>query len=370
MLLKIKSIEVRNVRIPLKDPKSISTKTMTFRDYTIFNIRTEDGVEGWSYVWGLPVVKNLVDMYKNLIIGESAYETNKIWQKLFRQMDRWDRSGIAMRALSGIDIALWDIIGKAANMPIYQLQGAVRESVEVYYSGGYYAASCADKKSLFDYLEKEIRTAYDKGFRAFKMRIGGATPTIDVERVGFVRSLIGPDCKLMVDANCGYDADVILRMARKMEEYDLAWLEEPVSVDDLNGCARVAANTTIPIALGENHFGLWQFREIIEHRAGCIIQADPTVMGGFTEYKKLAGVCAMGHLKMAPHCFHDVSIHMGLAVPEVMIMEYMDLAGDVINVQAIIENPIEAVNGRIRANNRPGHGLILNESAVRKYELL
>lgn len=370
MPLKITSVTTRNVRIPLKDPKSISTKRMTFRDYTVFNIQTEDGIEGWSYVWGLPVVKNLIDMYKELIIGERAYETNKIWKKLFKQMDRWDRSGIAMRALSGIDMALWDIIGKAANMPIYKLHGAAREDIEVYYSGGYYAASCTDKRSLFDYLEKDIGNAYDKGFRSFKMRIGGASPAVDIERVGFVRKLIGPDCKLMLDANCGYDADIILPMAKKMEEFDLTWLEEPVGVDDLSSCAYVAANTTIPIALGENHFGLWQFRDIIEHKAGRIIQADPTVMGGFTEYKKLAGVCAMNDLKMAPHCFHDISIQMGLAIPEVMIMEYMDLAGDVINVQAIIENPLEAVNGRIKAHDRPGHGLVLDEAAVKKYELL
>lgn len=369
MSLKITKIETTNVRIPLKDPKSISTKSYTYREYTIFEIFTEDGIVGWSYVWGLPPVKNLIDMYVDSIIGEEATSTAKIWNKLFSQMDRWDRSGIATRVLSGIDMALWDIIGKAANMPIYKLQGAVREDIEVYYSGGYYPASCSNKNDLFTYLENEIGKAYDDGFRAFKMRIGRSTPELDVERVGMVRKLIGPDCKLMLDANCGYDIDAILPMAKKLEQYNLTWLEEPVGVDDYINCAYLAANTIIPIALGENHFGLWQFRDIINHKCGRIIQADPTVMGGFTEYKRLSGLCAANSLKMAPHCFHDISIQMGLCIPEVMIMEYMDLAGDVINVQAIIENPIEAHNGRIRAYDTPGHGLILDRKAVEKYKL-
>lgn len=368
MELKICRVETTNVRIPLKDPKSFSTKHITYRDYTVFKIFTEDGIVGWSYVWGLPVVKTFIDSYTDLIIDESAYATNKIWKKIFQQIDRWDRSGIGMRALSGIDMALWDVIGKAANMPVYQLMGAAREEIEAYHSGGYYPASCSNKKELFDYLEREMGTAYDKGFRSFKMKIGAATPAIDIERVAMVRKLIGPDCKLMLDANCGYDPDVIIPMAHKLEEYDLSWIEEPVAVDDLPNCALVAEKTTIPIALGENHFGRWQFREIIAHKAGRIIQADPTVMGGFTEYQKLAGVCATNGLKLAPHCFHDISIQMGLAIPEVMIMEYMDLDGDVINVQAIIENPVSAVNGKLRAPEGPGHGLILNEEAVQKYK--
>lgn len=369
MSLKITRVETTNVRIPLHNPKSISTKQITQRDYTVFKIYTEDGITGWSYVWGLPPVKALIDMYTDLIVGEEAYATNKIWHKVFKQMDRWDRSGIAMRALSGVDMALWDIVGKVAGLPIYQLQGAVREDVEVYYSGGYYPASYTSSSELFDYLERDLGAAHDQGFRSFKIRIGVASPAVDVERVAMARKLIGPECKLMVDANCGYDIDTILPMARKLEEYDLTWLEEPVGVEDLPNCAYLAANTTIPIALGENHFGLWQFREIIRQRAGRIIQADPTVMGGFTEYKKLAGVCAMHNLKMAPHCFHDISIQMGLSIPEVELMEYMDLAGDVINIQAIIDNPVEARNGRIRAHNAPGHGLILNEKAMERYKL-
>jgi L-alanine-DL-glutamate epimerase-like enolase superfamily enzyme len=363
----IQEIKTRNVRIPLDDPKTFSTKHITYRDYTLVHVMTRSGVEGWSYVWGLPVVKNVIDSYKDLVIGESAHSTAKIWNKVFKQLDRWDRSGIGMRALSGIDIALWDAIGKAAQTPIYRLMGAYREEIEAYYSGGYYPASCEDNKALFSYLENELGAAYEKGFRSFKMKIGAASPALDIERICFARKTIGPDCKLMLDANCGYDPETIIPMAKKFEQYDITWLEEPVGVDDLPNCALVAERIATPVALGENHFGRWQFREILDHKAGRIIQADPTVMGGFSEYINLAGLCATYGVKLAPHCFHDVNVQVGLARPEVTILEYMDAAGDVINIQKILQNPVAAVAGMVRAPEGPGHGLILDEKAVARY---
>jgi L-alanine-DL-glutamate epimerase-like enolase superfamily enzyme len=365
--MKIASIDVRNVRIPLNDPKKFSTKYVTHRDYTLVNIRTDDGVEGWSFVWGIPIVKNFLDMVKDMIIGEPAYGTIRIWNKIFSSIDRWDRSGISMRALSAIDIALWDIIGKYAKLPIYKLMGGFREEAPAYYSGGYYPDSCKSKDELFRFLEKEMGAAHDKGFRAFKMKIGGAGVGIDVERIGVARKTIGPDCRLMLDANCGYDPETIISMAAKFEKYDITWVEEPVALDDLPNCAHVAERISMPVAIGENHFTRWAFREIMEHKAARIIQADPTVMGGFTEYLNVVGMAATYGLKLAPHCFHDVNIQIALARPEVMILEYMDAASDVINVQRILKNPVPAIKGMVRAPEGPGHGLILDEKAVQKY---
>lgn len=368
--MKIKSVETTNIRIPLNDPKTFSTKKIFYRDYTVFVITTESGLQGWSFSWGLPAVKTFIDQYKELLIGENAYAVEKIWDKVFRQVDRWDRSGIVMRALAGIDMALWDIIGKAANLPIYKIMGGAREEIEAYHSGGYYPQSCeGSTKAIIDYVVNEMGTAKEKGFHSFKMKIGAASPAVDLERVKQVRRAIGPDCKLMVDANCGYEPEVIIPLAKKMEEYDLTWIEEPVPLDDLRKCERVAKSTSIPIAMGENHFGRWQFRDIIERDCASVIQADPTVCGGFTEYRKLSGMCSAYGLRMAPHCFHDISVQMGLAMPNVTILEYMDVAGDSINVQRIIENPVVAVNGMVRAPEGPGHGLIMDKAAVERYRL-
>jgi D-galactarolactone cycloisomerase len=366
--MKITSVDVRNVRIPLNDPKTFSTKYITHRDYTLINIRTDDGVEGWAFIWGIPLIKDFIQMVKPLIIDEPAYATIRIFNKIFKAMDRWDRSGIFFRAMSGIDIALWDIIGKCANMPVYKLMGGFREECPAYWSGGYYPDSCKTKEDLFTYLEKEMGQAYDRGFRAFKMKIGGASVAVDLERIATVRKTIGYDCQLMVDANTFYDPETLIAMARKFEQYDLTWVEEPIGLlDDLPNLAHVADRITTPVATGENHFGRWQFRELMEHKACRIIQADATVMGGFTEFLNVAGMCATYGLKMAPHCFHDVQIQLACARPEIIILEYMDAAADVINVQKILDNPVPAVNGMIRPPEGPGHGLILDEKAVQKY---
>lgn len=363
----IKDIKARNIRIPLDDPKTFSTKHITYRDYTLVNIITDDGIEGWGFVWGLPVVKPVVEMVKDLLIGEPAYATIRLWNKMFNTLDRWDRSGIAMRAISVIDHALWDIIGKSVNQPIYRLLGACREEVPVYYSAGYYPSSCKTNNELLNFMEKEFGGAYERGFRAFKMKIGAASPSFDVERIAVARKTIGPDCHLMLDANCKYDPETIIPMAKKFEQYDIYWLEEPVGVDELPNCAFVASKVSMPVAIGENHFTRWAFREIIEHKAARILQADATVMGGITEYLNLAGVAATYGIKLAPHCFHDINVQVALARPEIIYLEYMDAASDVINVQKIIQNPVEAVNGKVRAPEGPGHGLLLDEKAVMKY---
>jgi len=366
--LKIVSVDVRNIRIPLTDPKTFATKHITHRDYTLIKIRTANGIEGWAFIWGLPIIKNFIEMVKDLVIGEPAYGRVRIFDKIFKAMDRWDRSGILFRALSGIDIALWDIIGKSANMPIHKLMGGFRDECESYWSGGYYPSSCKSKADLFTYLEKEMGQAYDRGFRAFKIKIGGASVADDLERIAVARKTVGYDCQLMVDANAFYDPETIIAMARKFEQYELTWVEEPVrQLDDLPNLAYVAERITTPVATGENHFGRWQFRELMEHKVCRIIQADATVMGGFTEFLNVAGMCATYGMKMAPHCFHDMQIQLACARPEIIILEYMDADQDVINVQKILENPVPAVNGMVRPPEGPGHGLLLDEKAVQKY---
>jgi L-alanine-DL-glutamate epimerase-like enolase superfamily enzyme len=367
--MKITAIESRNIRIPLNNPKSYSTKKISFRDYTVVKIRTEDGVEGWSYVWGVPVVNQVIEMLKNLVIGETAASTTYIWYKLFSSMKGWDRSGFAMRGISAIDIALWDIIGKYAKLPIYRLMGTFRTECPAYYSAGYYPESCKSKQEQFTYLEKEMGKARESGFQAFKMKIGAHSVDEDVERIGVVRGIIGEKALLMLDANCAYDPETIIPMARKFEKYDITWIEEPVEVDDLDNCAYVAQRISMPIAVGESHFTRWQIREILEHNCCRYIQTDPTVTGGFTEYVNIAGLAAAYGIKLSPHCFHDINIQIALARPEIYMLEYMDASSDIFNIQAILKNPVLAKNGMLQAPEEPGHGLLLDEKALQRYLL-
>jgi D-galactarolactone cycloisomerase len=171
----------------------------------------------------------------------------------------------------------------------------------------------------------------------------------------------------MLDANCRYGPETIIAMAAKFEKYDIAWLEEPVAVDDLPNCAYVASRVSMPVALGENHYTNWEMRNIIDYKAGRILQPDPTVSGGLTQYLKLAGMASTYGIKLAPHCFHDFNVQVALCCPEVLILEYMEADSDVLNTQRILQNPVYAKNGLVYPPEGPGHGLILDEKAMEKY---
>ena len=368
--MKITDVRVEIVRTPLKEPKRFSTKTVTFRDFIIAHVDTDAGISGWGLCWGFPVVAKIVnDHFRNLLIGASPFDRSLLWDKMYKSMAVFDRGGASYRAISIIDIALWDIAGKAAGLPIHQLMGSYREWTPAYYSGGYNPVSCETESALFAYMEKEYSTYYDRGFRAFKMKIGALPPDVEMKRVALVRKIVGDHSQLMVDANNSWNVIEAIDMARRLEEFNIAWIEEPVAMDDLRSCAKVAASTTIPIALGENHFSRWAFREIIENEAGDYLQGDPTQMGGFTEWLNLAGMAATYGIPLAPHWPQDLNVQVCSARPEVTIMEYFDSEGDVFNLHAILENPVIAENGFVAPPPGPGHGLILDEKAVKHYRL-
>lgn len=367
--MKIRKVDVTTVEIPLVDPKRFGTRSASARYYTIVEIETESGIKGFGYCWGIPAVSMVVEMCKQHLIGEMATATTKIWQKLYHSLAVMDRRGIACRALGAIDVALWDIIGKAANLPIYQLIGGYRDEVQAYFSGGYYPVSCKTEKELLQFMESDFGTYRDRGFTAFKMKIGGMGTKFDLERIKLAREVIGPDALLMVDANNVYDVKTAIRFAAQFEKYDIDWFEEPCAVDQLNNCAQIAANVSMPVAIGENHFTRWDFKEIIESRAASVLQGDPTLMGGITEWLNLAGVAAMYGITLAPHWTHDVNVHVALARPEVKIVEYFEADADVFNVQRIFANPVMARNGMVSAAKGSGHGLVLDTKAVAKYRV-
>lgn len=368
--MKIKNVEVSTVRIPLKDPKRFAQRTAFYRDYTIAHIYSDNGLEGWGYCWGTSIVSIVIkDYLKECLIGESPFEIERLWKKMFHKMSVWDRRGITSRAISVIDIALWDLIGKKLNTPIYKLIGAYREKVPVYYSGGYYPISCDTDEKLFDYIEKEMRLYYEKGFRAFKMKVGGASFDVDLKRAKIARNVIGDNSDLMIDANNAYDVYTAIKMGKEFEKIGMRWFEEPVAKDDLKNCAIVAERLNTPIAIGENHFTRWDFREIMENKAASIFQGDPTLMGGITEWLKIAGYAAIYGLSLAPHWTHDVNVQVGAARSEVLILEYFEEESDVFNFQKLLKNPIKAKNGYIYPPEGPGHGLELNKEAFEKYKI-
>jgi L-alanine-DL-glutamate epimerase-like enolase superfamily enzyme len=368
--MKITDLETSTVRIPLKVAKRFSTRTIFYRDYTIVQIHTDEGLTGWGYCWGTPMVSVAVNnLLKEYLLNENPLNISRLWDKMYHGTAVWGRRGIIIRAISAVDIALWDLLGKTSGLPIYKILGGYRDKVQVYYSGGYYPEPCKSEAQLLSFIQNEMETYREKGFKAFKMKVGGASLKLDLERIKIARSVIGEESELMLDANNAWNADTAIKMGRIFETYNIGWLEEPVPIDDISGCAKVAAALDVPIAIGENHFTRWDFEQIIERRAADILQGDPTLMGGISEWLKVAGAAALKNIPLAPHWTHDLNVQVGTGVKEVIYNEYFELESDVFNFQAVLQNPIKAVDGYIKPPEEPGHGLRLDMDAVKRYQL-
>jgi L-alanine-DL-glutamate epimerase-like enolase superfamily enzyme len=221
------------------------------------------------------------------------------------------------RAISAIDIALWDIRAKSANMPVYKLLGGFRDRVPTYIAGGYYE----EGKGLPE-LAQEMRENVAMGARAIKMKVGAVSIREDVERVRTVRDAIGPDVKLMVDANCAYKSYEAIQLAKRIEEFDPFWFEEPIAVDDYEGHRRLAEATSIPIATGENEYTRYGFRDLIAHRAAAILNPDAIICGGITEFVKIAHLAQAYDVDIAPHGPQEVHVHLVAALSNGLILEF------------------------------------------------
>ena len=273
-----------------KRNKPIRNGMYTYTDagLNVVKIETDEGITGIGLGGGMTddgrVFQAIGDQFAPVVEGQDPLANEKIWDDLW-QPKLVGRRGLTTRVISAIDNALWDVKGKAANMPVYKLLGGYSDSVPVYIAGGYYE----EGKGLED-LAQEMEESVSMGAKAVKMKIGGAPINEDVERVRVVREAIGPDIDLMVDANAAYRYYEAIKIAKKMEPYDIFWFEEPVNPDDYKGHKLVSQATSIPISTGENEYTRYGFRDLIETRSVAILQPDPLIMGGITEIKKVAAL--------------------------------------------------------------------------------
>ena len=224
------------------------------------------------------------------------------------------------------------------------------------------------RQDLCEEVAEEMRANVELGARAVKMKIGGATINEDVERVRVAREAVGPDVKLMVDANCAYRHYEAIEIARKMEPYEVFWFEEPVNPDDYEGHRLVSQSTIIPIATGENEYTRYGFRELIEGRCCDILQPDGLIMGGVTEFMKVAAMAQAHDLQLAPHGNQDVHVHLVAAIPNGLIVEYYRGTTDPMWGQ-MFEETLQVEDGYVSPPDRPGIGVTLNEEALAPYRI-
>ena len=339
----------------------------------LVRLRTDDGVEGFGLATSYASVEPIVEVFRSgigeLIIGsnplapEQLYESlfSLTWQRLASEKG-WGREPL-VRVSAAVDIACWDILGKVAGMPLYRLFGGYRDRVPCYVTCAYYR----DGKDLAE-LREEIERLKAQGHRGFKAKAGGAPLAEDIQRLQIVRDVIGDDNDLMIDVNRGWNLATAIEGAQSLEPLRPRWLEEPVHwADDRRELKLLAQRTSIPLSAGESELTSYGCRALLEEQAIQILQFDCTMFGGFTEGRKLAALCELNHVQMAPH--HDCFIHAQLVASSpagCIVQSFTDPERDPLQAE-LFENPPKIADGWLTLNEAPGLGLTLSEAALKKF---
>jgi len=361
--MRIERVQSRAVFVPLERPVAFSTRDVTGRWYTLVRVAA-DGVEGVGFCLGSPVVSAAVRVWlQPLLLGEDPLATDRIWDRMFRQTLLEGRRGAVMRAISAVDVALWDLMAKVAGQPLHRVLGAKRDRVPAYASGGYYMEGKSPQA-----LGDEVAGYAAQGFSAVKIKVG-RSPDLEFEaaRVKAARAAIGAGTQLFLDANNAWpDAATALRFIRAFAPYDIGWVEEPVMPDDIPASAEIAAATDIPVATGEIEATRWGFRALLDARAADIVQPDAAVCGGVTEWLRIASLAASAGVPVAPHWFSDLHVHLVCAAPNATWVEYFPDVS-VLNFWGITTEPVRARGGMISPPPRPGHGIAFDTEAVDRF---
>ncbi|HEY3383577.1 MAG TPA: mandelate racemase/muconate lactonizing enzyme family protein [Vicinamibacterales bacterium] len=295
------------------------------------------------------------------ILGENPFFVERIWEQMYIGNRKPVAKGEYIAAMGAVDCAIWDIIGKALNLPVYKVLGGYSDRIRVYAAGGYYE----DGKDASG-LAKEMEGYVRDGFRAVKIKVGGAPMTEDVERIRTVRKALGPDIDILVDANNRWLAYEAIRFGRAIEPYNIYWFEEPVYPDDFAGSAEVRRALDIPISTGENEFTRWGCRELLTAQAADILNFNTVIAGGYTEYRKIMALASAFHTPVAPHGNPFMAVHLHASTPNTLLMETYPGVESQYN-PALPLFPVK--DGYITVPDTPGIGLDIDPGIVRKYRV-
>ena len=347
-------------------------------DTTIAIVDTDEGITGYGCAQGSPpIAKTIIEQsLRPQLLGEDPTWVERLWEKMYTggryasSLERassnpiMGRRGETIAAISGVDIALWDILGKWVGQPVYRLLGACRDRIRAYVAGGW-----KTEEEIGEQLAEHVA----KGFNSVKMvavGVDGFSMDKCEGRVRAAREGIGPDVELMLDAHSFFDTSTAIRLAQRLEQYDLAWFEEPVSSDDYTAMAEVRAKTLIPIAAGESEFTRYGFRDMIDAGAVDFVQPDVAIAGGITECRRISALASAYGKLFSPHggssgVLIAASLHLAASSPNCNILAV--ISGPNPFVDQLIEEPFKVKDGYVEVLEGPGLGITLVEGFEKRF---
>ena len=361
--MKISHVTTRVLRTPADNPLVVGLPAPTdTREFVTLELHTDQGLTGIGVTFFgaalTPALKVAVETLAGLVVGDDPTQVEAIAAKLRRASTGSGPGGIFTLALSAIDMACWDLKGKAVGQSVCALLGGLRDRAPTYASGALM------RPHPVDYLAKAGPRLVGMGFRQMKMQCG-SEPTVaaSVERVRVMREAIGPDIDLMCDINQLWNVNQAIEIGRRVEPFHLFWLEDPTAHDDYPGLARIADALTTPIAAGEYHYGIAPFRHLLEHRSIDIVMIDLLRVGGITQWMKVAGMAEAFNLPVVSHLVPEIHVQLVAAIPNGLTVEYMPWS-----LRLFEETPALEV-GQLVVPKKPGLGLAFDQAAIKRYQV-
>ena len=364
--MKITHIEVIVLQKKLSSQMQISRGGFAIRNHTLVRVHTDSGISGLGEGIGnaLLVKSILKEQMCDFAVGQDPFNIEALRQRLLDSQVYFERQGSAICAASAIEMACWDIKGKALKIPVYQLLGGlVQKRLQAYASDVYWQENPSD-------MADEALRIMDRGFQGIKIHIGYGKPKEEFSRVQAVRQALGEGFPLMVDLNAGYNLLEALQAVKMWESCDITWLEEPLNPNHVEAIADLRSRSTIPIASGENVFRTYGFKRLFEQRAVDVAMPDIGRAGGLMETKNICSLADTYGIPVSPHNFSSgvllaATIHLMASTPNTQWLE-MDTSGNAV-YEELLTDPLQLNDGYVEVPNQPGLGVELTEETLKKY---
>jgi len=378
--MKISRVAAQAVRIPVSEPTRMSTRLLNQREYLIVTVEADGSDEkGIGYVYagttgGVLLKAATTNLLASVLVGRDPDGILDLWDRMYHETLLVGRRGLVLRAISAVDIALWDLAAKRLGAPLAVMLGGSARSVPAYASGGYYRPKAGPWNTA---VVEEIRKNQALGFRDHKIKVGGLSIKEDAARVEAAVEAVGADGRLALDANNAYRSvaeaiSATRAFVKAAGDLGLWWIEEPLSPDDVEGHRQIARAVETPIATGELHQTRWEFRQLIEQQAADIIQPDAGVLGGISEWIRVVRFAETFGIPIAPHWHANLHAHLAAASQNCLAVEHFMLEKDVYNFELLVTaaTRLKYKDGLVDVPDRPGIGIEFDEQCLKRYQVI